>query len=167
MKRTLEILRAKTIKQHSQEEILEAICVDLAEAIKADRVSIWFFNKAQTAIECQIYYDADDKSFKSGQVIKRSECPRYFQTIIEETCIAVTDSRNQFATRELAESYLIPNDIQSTLDFILHQAFIPVGVICCETRHAPRNWTEADKSKLRIVAELLSHRFEFNLKDTA
>ena len=72
-------------------------------------------------------------------MLERSAYPNYFQAIIEETCISAPDSQNQFFTRELAKDDLIPNNIKSTLDFILHEDLAPVGVIRCENRSDTRN----------------------------
>ena len=165
MKHTLEVLRANKNNQLSREDTLKAICIDLSKAVKADLVGIWFFNEDHTAMECQTHYDAISENFKKGQVLERSEHPNYFQAIIEEACISAPDSQNRFFTREFAKDYFIPNNIKSTLDFILHKDLAPVGVICCENRSETRNWSEADKSNLRIVATLISHRFQFKMKD--
>ena len=167
MKRTTEALSLKHSPATPPEAVFKTVCVDLAEDITADLVSIWFFDDDQSAIHCQLYYDVRDHSFTKGQVLYRKDCPHYFQAIIEDSCIAAFDAQHQNATRELAEVYLIPNGIQSSLDFILHKGRTPVGVICCESREIARDWTEADKNKLRVIAELVSHRFNFNLANTA
>ncbi len=161
MQRTREVLSLKHLPSASSDEILQTVCTDLATDINADLVSVWFFNRSQTKIRCELYYDSMYQSFNKGQVIYRDNCPHYFQALIEDSCIATSDAQHQNATRELADIYLIPNGIQSTLDFILHRGRTPVGVICCECRGQPRVWSEDDKSQLRIVAELLSARFNF------
>ncbi|MGJ8639645.1 MAG: GAF domain-containing protein [Opitutaceae bacterium] len=167
MKRIREALRIQQVESFRSDYILRLVCTDLAKSIQADLVSIWYFNKAQTEIRCQIYYDSHLQSFKRGQILYRKDFPHYFQAIIEETCIAAVDAQRQMATRELSEAYLIPNGIQSILDFILHQDSVPVGVICCECRDTRRDWTDTEKGKLRVIAELLSHRFHFDLAESA
>jgi len=167
MKNIREVLRAKKTHQLSTEDTLKAICIDLSKDVSADLVSIWFFDEDLTMMECQAHYDATSETFKKGQVIERSQYPTYFQAIIEETYVSAPDSQNQLFTRELAKDYLIPNNIKSILDFILHEDLAPVGVICCENRNETRNWSEADKRHLRIVATLISHRFDFKMKDSA
>ncbi|MGJ8652591.1 MAG: GAF domain-containing protein [Opitutaceae bacterium] len=160
---TLEILRPEHVETTPKEEVFKTLCVNLTEDIQADIVSIWFFDKSQTAIHCQIYYDAKSKTFEKGQILRRSDYPHYFEAIIEEKYISAADAQHQNATRELAEDYLIPHGIQSTLDFVLHEGLRPVGVICCENRVNPRIWSEQDKNILRAIAELISLRFAFQL----
>lgn len=159
----LKTLRPERIETTPKEEIFRALCVNLSEDTQADIVSIWFFNKSQTAMHCQIYYDAQTKTFEKGQVLLRNDCPHYFEVIIEDKCIAAPDSQHQNATRELAKDYLIPLGIQSTLDFVLHDDHAPVGVICCENREAPRIWSDQDRNSLCAIAELVSLRFAFQL----
>lgn len=167
MKRTRKVLSLKQSVSTARATIFNAVCLDLAEDLKADLVSIWFFDEAHTAIHCQLAYDAIANTSESGQVIYRKDCPHYFQTIVEDSCIVAFDAQNQNTTRELAKIYLIPNGVLSTLDFILHKGRIPIGLISCECREIPRDWSEADKNKLRAIAELVSHRLNFNLEDSA
>lgn len=159
--RTRKILRSNTVDLVHEQDIFEAVCLDVAERVDSDLVSIWFCSFEGTGILCKCRYDAITGIFSEGQRVMKEDCPRYFETIIEYNYISAPDARTHSATRELTEKYLKPNGVLSLLDFILHEDFKPIGVICCENRRSVRNWSDKDMSYLRSIATLVSSRFEF------
>jgi len=162
MLRTRKVLNLKQIDSILNHEVFEAVCKDLAEEIDANLVSIWFCAREGTGIECQCAYDVVSGEFTHGQFLSKNEHPIYIQNLIEYNYISAPDVRTHPATKELIEDYFEPNGILSLLDFILHKDHKPVGVICCENRRVHRNWSEDDKSYLRKIAALVSHRFRFS-----
>ncbi len=157
MLRTKELVakRATTTK----EAIFRAVCEDTAEAIDADRTSVWTFDRALSQIECQCCYDSLDNSFTSGAILKREDFPAYFRAIVEDNIVNAPHARTQIATREFTEPYFIPNGIYSLLDFILQKDLVPIGVICCENRRGIRQWDKANEDYLRAIATLTSFLF--------
>ena len=161
MKRTREILKPDTVKTVKDEDVFEAVCLDVAERVDSDLVSLWFCSFEGTGILCKCRYDAITGVFSEGQRVMKEDCPRYFEAMIEYNYISAPEAREHHATRELTEVYLKPNGIRSLLDFILHEDFKPIGVICCENRSSVRHWSQKDMSYLRSIATLVSSRFEF------
>jgi len=137
-------------------QVWRSVCRDASEHLDADLVSVWRFLNEGEAIQCLCAFDAIDESFSSGHVLPRSDCPTYFATIIEETLVCAPDARTHRVTKELTESYFEPNGIISLLDFIVHQDYSPVGIICCESRSKRRDWTEKDQRYLLALATLAS-----------
>lgn len=144
----------------SKDEIFQAACQDTAEAVDADRTSVWTFDKELTQIECQCCFDSLDDSFSSGAILKRSDFPTYFQTIVEDNIVNAPNARSQIATMEFTVPYFIPNGIHSLLDFILQKDSAPIGVICCENRRGIRHWNKADEDYLRAIATLTAFLFQ-------
>ena len=161
MNRTRDILNLGRVQNATQDEIFKSVCLDVSEQLDSDLVSIWFFDDIQSHIECQANYDAVTGNFSDGQILHQKDYPHYFKTIIEYNSISAPNARTNSATKELSKGYFAPNRILSRLDFILHNEFKPIGVICCENRSYIRDWTEADKSYLRKIATLVSSRFHF------
>lgn len=161
MQRTREILKPKTTENVHDQDVFEAVCLDVVEHVQADLVSIWFCSFEGTGILCKCRYDATTGVFTEGQRVMKGDCPQYFETMIEYNYISAPDACEHPATRELSEKYLKPNGVLSILDFILHEDYKPIGVICCENRSSIRNWSEKDMSYLRSIAMLVSSRFEF------
>lgn len=162
MKRTRQILNQGLIQSLNDQDIFEAVCLDIAEFTGADLVSLWFCHLDGSAIKCQCRYDAISEMFSRGQVLMKADYPRYFETMVEYNYICAPDARNHPDTKELAEDYFKPNNIHSLLDFILHEDYKPIGVVCCEHRTRMRSWSDHDKSYLRSIAALISSRFQFN-----
>lgn len=161
MQRTREILKPNLADSVCDQDIFEAVCLDVAENVDSDLVSIWFCSFEGTGILCKCRFDALTGVFSEGQRVMKEDCPQYFETMIEYNYISAPDACEHPATRELTESYLKPNGVRSLLDFILHEEYKPIGVICCENRSCIRQWSEADMSYLRSIAMLVSSRFEF------
>lgn len=154
-------MKPQTVDSVHDQDLFKSVCLDVAEHVESDLVSIWFCSFEGTGILCKCRYDAATGIFDDGQRIMKKDCPRYFETMIEYNYISASDARKHPATRELAEIYLKPNKVQSLLDFILHEDYKPIGVICCENRSSIRHWSEDNMSYLRSIAMLVSSRFEF------
>lgn len=162
MQRTRKVLNPSPTQSVSDQDVFEAVCLDVADHIRADLISIWFCSFDGTGIQCQRRYDKITGRFSDGQALMKENYPNYFENIVEYNYISAPEARTNPATRELTEDYLEPNGILSLLDFILHENFKPIGVICCENRSCIRDWSEADKSYLRSIASLISFRFQFS-----
>lgn len=161
MRRTREILKPTTIDTLHDQDVFEAVCLDVAENVKSDLVSVWFCSFEGTGILCKCRYDAITGIFSEGQRVMKEDCPQYFATMIEYNYICAPDAHKHPATRELAKIYLEPNGVRSIMDFILHEDYKPIGVICCENRSSIRHWSEEEMSYLRSIAMLVSSRFAF------
>ncbi|MDQ8196506.1 GAF domain-containing protein [Pelagicoccus enzymogenes] len=140
-------------------DIFKAVCQDSAEGVDADRTSVWTFDSELSQIECQCCYDALDKSFTKGFVLKREDFPVYFKAIVEDNIVNAPHARTQQATREFTEPYFIPHGIHSLLDFIIQKDLVPIGIICCENRRGIRQWDKANEDYLRTIATLTSFLF--------
>lgn len=162
MRRTRKVLNPEPTQSVCDQDVFEAVCLDVAENIGADLVSLWFCSFEGSGILCKCRYDALTGIFSEGQRLMKEDCPHYFESMIEYNYISAPDARLHPATRELTEAYFKPNGIKSLLDFILHEDFHPIGVVCCENRQRIRHWSDADKSYLRSIASLVSSRFQFS-----
>lgn len=160
MNRTKALLESEDEDQITSQKVFEAVCMDASENVNADLVSVWFFDEKNTQIECQCVYLRDSNEFARGLILRASDYPKYFKSIVEENIISAPDARNHPITSEFTDGYFKPNGIVSLLDFILHKDGKAVGVICCENRGEIRHWSKGDKNYLRALATLTSFHFE-------
>lgn len=156
----MEALEAADRTSLSSEHVFHAACRDVAEATGANRVSIWDFSDRRDSVHCVCFYDASTDSFTKGQVLTAEDLPTYFRVILKEKYIVAPDARSHAATAELVDPYFRDHDIYSLLDFIIHENFKPIGVICCENAGAIRDWQEEDISYLRQISTLISFRLK-------
>lgn len=160
MNRTQEILDRANSETVSPELVFQAVCKDVGEHTGANRVSIWRFENGGDSIRCVSFYKTQNGTFTKGQVLSAKDQLEYFKRIQTDHFIVASDARNHPATAEFTDQYFAEHDIYSLLDFILHDKFVPVGVICCENAGEPREWSDDDVSYLRQVSTLISFRFK-------
>ena len=81
--------------------IYEAMCLDAAENVDANFVSIWRFDDTKSKVVCLFAVDIESGETSSGQELLRKDFPRYFGTILEETVICAPDACAHYQTSEL------------------------------------------------------------------
>ncbi len=139
---------------------LKAICTITSQLIAgADRVSLWSFSEDFQEIESLICYDTSTGAISSGMTMKKSDFKDYFKGILEQEVINVPEARTHDLTKLFNEKYLEPHNIQSLLDFVLHQDFVPAGIICCESVGKTTHWTDDNIESLRRIASSSSMYF--------
>jgi len=163
MKHTQKVLASP--QGSNNDELHHAICKDAAENLDANLVSIWRFEENNSKIICLHSYDVTTGEISKDQELLREQFPTYFEAILEETTICAPSARTHPLTKELAEAYFVPNEIESLLDFIVHKNFKPIGIICCESKRKRREWSEDDKSYLRSQANYASFRANVTNQD--
>ncbi|MCF2949787.1 histidine kinase [Paraglaciecola aquimarina] len=142
------------------DEKLRQVCVQTQLAIpRANRVSLWNFNREKTEIVCLMCFDKVSNEYSSQQVLSQTDFPQYFAKILEEQVVMASDARNFSATKCFNQSYFEPLDIYSLLDFVLHKDFQPTGILCCESVGQKVNWTQEDVESLRMLSTMTSYFF--------
>lgn len=154
MIRTQEVVAG----DHAEIDLYQAICADAAEAVDANLVSIWRFEDDFARVTCLHAYDARTGAISAGQVLLREQAPTYFRAILEETTVCAPTARTHPATRELTGCYLEPQGVESLLDIVVHRDFVPVGIICCESKGIRRNWSSKDRNYVLRLATFTSFR---------
>ena len=143
------------------EDKLKEICTITSQLIKgADRVSLWSFSGDFEKIESLICYDSFNGDFTSGMILHKSDFNDYFEGILNQEVINAPKARSHDLTKAFNETYFEPLNIQSLLDFVLHQDFVPSGIICCESVDKVTLWTDENIESLRRIASTSSMCFE-------
>ncbi len=130
-----------------------------ATTLKVKRVGIWLYNDARTSIECRIMYISGE-GYSSGDVLLKADFPGYFSAMESGRRIVIGDARNDPVTSELAETYLLDNDIYSMLGApIFYDANI-IGLICHEHIGKPRKWSVNEQEFAALIASDISLSLE-------
>lgn len=127
-----------------------------ATALKIGRVGLWYFDEQQSDLTCVSMYTLADKSYSSGQQLKASTFPTYVAALRERRAIAASDARTHHLTRELSDSYLIPNGIVSMLDAPIIFGGRVIGVVCHEHMGAPRTFEQHELDFAGTVADMVA-----------
>jgi hypothetical protein len=139
---------------------LKVICEVTSEVVPgADRVSLWTFQDNFSKIVSSVSYDRISNKYGGNDELKRVDFASYFKAILNNDVINAIDARKDPVTACFKDLYFEPNNIFSLLDFILHNDFQPIGVICCESVGEIYQWNEDDVSSLRRIANASSLYF--------
>lgn len=136
---------------------------EVAEAMEADRVSIWLFNSSRSAIECRSLFTLEDQNFSKGLRLKSKDYPKYFEALDQDPIIIANSADSHFATSEFKENYLDIFEIKSMLDVPIWYRGGLIGVICIESKKL-REWQKIEVDFIQLIASLYS--FAFSIKET-
>jgi predicted signal transduction protein with EAL and GGDEF domain len=132
----------------------------LATTLDVGRTSFWTVDTNYTSIRCEHVYSADPTRPLGQVLLKRSDCPVYFDTMCQELVVAADDARNDPRTSELAASYLEPVGVYSILDVPVRAFGRHVGVLCHEQFDHKREWTREDEHFVSGVATQIALAYE-------
>ncbi len=131
-----------------------------ATTLGIERVSVWLFVEARSAIRCFELYEAKRDQHSEGSIFFRRDFPAYFEALETQRVIAAEDARTHDATRDFRATYLEPLDIHSMLDAPIYQGGEVVGVVCHETVGHTRQWSAEDCAFAGSVADTVALQFE-------
>ena len=150
----------KNIHTEQLEEALRQITETAAQTLDVQRTSIWFYTEERTGIECKDLHEASHRRHSSGMTLKAADFPRYFNELLHQQIIAVTDARSDPRTCEFTASYLNPLGITSMLNTHVTHNGQMYGVICLEHTGEPRTWTVEEQQFSASLANLVALALE-------
>ncbi|MBF0290208.1 MAG: response regulator, partial [SAR324 cluster bacterium] len=153
------IVTSKLMSSRDYLLLVQQITEISTRAIDVDRGSIWMFNEDRTKLHCTDLFEKDSGSHFHGMEFLASDYPRYFTALDEGLTIKAVDAGKDSSISELAEAYLIPNNITSTLNTVIHIASRSVGVVCFEHIGTIKNWYEDEIAFSANIAEQAAQAF--------
>lgn len=135
---------------------LELIGATLKDLIpNADRVSIWLFKNNLTSLKCIANFD-EHNHLTNNMELEEEDYPAYFKAIIQSGILNAADARSNEYTECFNQSYFLPLNIYSLLDYTFTLEGRPVGVICCESLHHKVEWSDDEICSLIAIADAAS-----------
>ena len=138
---------------------LALITEQAAQAIDAERMSVWLFNKDRSEMMCRDLFIAEAGIHEKGSLLRSKDFPIYFESLRNNETIRADDAESYPCTCEFTDHYLRPLNIKSMLDVPLWQDGRTRGVICCEHVGEKRVWKDEEADFLSnislIVAQIL------------
>ena len=132
----------------------------LAITLDVSRVSFWTFEEPQQLIRCEHLYRVDRNAPMGPTLLRRSDCPNYFDSLCQQLVIAVDEAQTDARTAELRRNYLQPLDVRSMLDVPVRAFGRYLGVLCHEQAGISREWTREDETFAAAVATQIALAFE-------
>jgi len=128
----------------------------VARTLKTERVSIWRYNHAHSAISCAELYELSAHRHSSGAELLIEDYPAYFKALAASDLIAADDAHRDARTCEFSERYLQPLGITSMMDVPIYVAGRLDGVLCHEHVGARRQWRPDEQMFAVAAANLVS-----------
>ncbi len=123
------------------DQTLRHLLREAKRAVGVGRASFWRLDAQIETMTCEVMLDADaEDTASSGLQLSRAETPRYFRVLRLGQPIAAANAVTHEATRDFAESYLVPNGVGSVLDTPVWFEGRQIGVFSLEHRGKPRAW---------------------------
>jgi EAL domain-containing protein (putative c-di-GMP-specific phosphodiesterase class I)/GAF domain-containing protein len=132
----------------------------LAITLDVNRVGFWTFEEPQQFIRCEHLYRVDQNSPMGPTLLRRADCPNYFDSLCKQLVIAVEDAQTDPRTAELRRTYLQPLDVRSMLDVPVRAFGRYLGVLCHEQTGSSREWSREDETFAAAVATQIALAFE-------
>lgn len=137
-------------------EILEMA----SRACSTQRTNAWVFNDNHSQIHCIGNYDSVQNKLVAQDDLPRIDMPHYFKLFETKKLIITSDALNNPQTKELIDSYLIPNNICSLMDIPIRIEGDIVGVLCFEHTHTVREWNLQEQKFGLVIAQMISLALE-------
>ena len=149
----LDVSKSPDIDGGDLEKASELILASALKGLDITRVSIWLLQPdKQSMIAAKLIDKKNDDA--SVPVLRKSELPSYFKTLLNERIIIANDARNHPATIELSNGYLEETGVYGMLDVPLRHKGEMIGVMCCESRKASRRWTSDEVAFVGVLADI-------------
>ncbi len=128
----------------------------VAKTLKTERVSIWRYNHAHSAISCVELYELSTHRHSSGMELLIEDYPAYFKALAASEIIAADDAHRDARTCEFSQRYLQPLGITSMMDVPIYVAGKLDGVLCHEHVGARHQWMPDEQMFAVAAANLVS-----------
>lgn len=124
-------------KIHSLERVdIDALMLEFAQRIiiplRIERTSVWLFSPDRSALISMGEYDSRSISFKKNNQLLKVNYPNYFKALEKNKILLAENIHTHSDTKELSESYALPNEVISLMDIPLRICGELIGVMCFE-----------------------------------
>lgn len=126
-----------------------------SEALRVERVSVWFLEQSPSRIRCVDLYSRRSRSHNSGLELTAHDYPPYFAAIATERTVAANDACNDPRTACFAATYFRPLGITSLLDVPIWVKGRMIGVVCHEHVGPPRTWGADEEAFAYVMSSYI------------
>lgn len=148
--------QANVFKPGAFQKTLQEITRIAAHTLQTERVSVWLFNEARSAIHCLTLYEKQVERYSAGLELTAVDYPAYFRALEESLIIAADDALTDARTCEFATPYLTPVGITSMLDAPIRLEEGLIGVLCHEQVGPHRQWLPDEQMFAASLADLVA-----------
>ena len=155
----LKLARSTFGDRGELEGVMREVTAVAADTLGVERASVWLFANQESILRCVQLYERTPRHHSSGIELAVDQYPAYFGAIRQKRTLAVTDTRLDPRTSELAPMHRGAG-ITSMLDAPIHVQGQLVGVFSYQHVGEPRVWTAEARNFAASIADLLARAFE-------
>ncbi len=148
--------RNEALTRGDVQQAAKAFTQTTSETLNVERVSVWLYNQKQTELTCIDLYERMSGKHSSGIKLSRANFPKYFEVLNRNLPIVADNALDDLRLQEFSNSYLLPLQITSILDFPVQIAGRAVGIVRCERVGTPHQWTGTEQSLISSIANLVA-----------
>ena len=138
----------------------------VAHTLEVHRTGVWMFEQDDFVLKCAKCYNRQETRFSSGETIRYSDCPRYFNALSNQRTLAVDQVEEDSRTSDLlAFRGNSPTPLFSILDAPVYLRGKQVGIVHNEFFGSIRNWTLDEQNFLGSVADFVALSIETMERD--
>ncbi len=127
-----------------------------AEALAVDRVSLWLLDEEGFQFRCVNVFDRHASDGDDRPVFSLADAPAYLEAIMTQRTLGARDVADSILMDEILTGYFQPRGITSAVQAPIRTGGWPAGVLSCEHRGRPREWTHDEISFVAALADQAS-----------
>ncbi|MGB7271906.1 MAG: GAF domain-containing protein [Geitlerinemataceae cyanobacterium] len=156
----LKLATRESLQESTFEATLAEITELASEVLKAERSSIWLYDRDGCSLKCMDLYQRTGDRHSEGMKLSATHYPSYFQALKNQRVIAIDDAVEDPRTIEFRDTYLLPHQITAMLDAPINLKGRIVGVICIEHTQTPRHWAIEEQNFVTYLAYMTALAIE-------
>lgn len=155
-----DLSKSKFLDKPDNDIVFYELAKKLSGCFRLNRINIWIFSENEQYISCIGNYDAQTDSFNKGEIIYRKDCPNYFEHLLSDEIISITDTSEDERIKELSVNYCKHHSIKSMMDVPVRIGGKLVGVACYEDTSNIRKWTLDEEYFGIAVSQIIAMAIE-------
>ncbi len=147
------------------DDLIKHICKETAIGLRIDRVALWDFNEDHIDLK-NIYVHSEDKHYADLKIPK-TNISTYISNIESQPIIIASNVYKEDSLKEFTTEYFPKYDIKSLLDIPIYIGGELKNILCIESTHELKYWTNEDINFCKTVAEIIALTIETTKRKNA
>ncbi len=156
-----ELAQSESLNSGDLVHAFRAISETCSKVLRVTQTSAWLFSEDHTELILLDLSESTHGRSNPETIFKSADCPVYLRSLRRERhAIAAECASQDPRTHDLADAYLVPRKIESTLSAPIRRKGELVGVLCAESVGKPRRWSQQDIHLCCLLATLATLALE-------
>lgn len=157
----LSLSKEVNVRQSGYDDFINKFLIDTSSVLQVHRASYWYKDEKTENIQCYRLLRKGE-IVETSQVFTKNSSPKFFEKLVSERFIAVSDAKNDSRCNEFYESYLKHQKVNSFLMSPLSLNDKYIGFISYSMENENRKWSFSDQRYVGSLADILVSAFANN-----